>query len=307
MPERVICIQGPTCSGKSELAERLARRLDGEIVSADSMQVYRGMDIGTAKVAPEARQVPYHCIDILDPGQPYSAALFQRQARAAIEDIWARGKEAFLVGGTGLYVRAVLDEMEFAPGEQRGNETRARYERLAEREGAEQVYRLLEQRDPSSAALIHPHNVRRVIRALEMADEGESYAARKERFKRIPAHYASVKIGLSVDRALLYGRIDARVDGMFAQGLVGEVCGLLEHGFHEGLTAPQAIGYKEVVAALEGTCNMEQAARQIKQATRRYAKRQFTWLKSDTDIHWLDASAGITDELVCEALAVLSA
>ncbi len=307
MPKRVICIQGPTASGKSELAERIACELDGEIVSADSMQVYRGMDIGTAKVSEQNRGVPYHCIDLLEPGQPYSAALFQRDARHAIEDIWRRGKRAVLVGGTGLYVRAVLDRMDFAAGEQEGNEIRAAYEKLAHEQGAQAVYDLLTRRDPASAALIHPNNTRRVIRALEMHDEGESYAQRKERFKSLPPYYESVKIGLNVERDLLYQRINARVDKMFAQGLVDEVKGLLEQGFRSGLTAPQAIGYKEIVAALEGDISLDQAAEQIKQATRRYAKRQFTWLKSDAAIQWIDASADITDEVVCSSLALIGA
>ena len=305
MPDTVICIQGPTCSGKSELADRLALLLDGEIVSADSMQVYRGMDIGTAKVPASERLVPYHCIDILEPGQAYSAALFQHDARASIEDIWARGKKAILCGGTGLYVRAVLDEMDFAPGEQQGNEIRAEYERLVKERGAQVAYDLLKQRDPASADLIHPNNTRRVVRALEMADEGESYAQRKLRFKSVPPHYPSVKIGLSVEREILYERINARVDSMFAKGLVEEVRNLLEAGFRDGLTAAQAIGYKEVVAALDGECSMGAAAAQIKQSTRRYAKRQFTWLKSDASIQWLDASGGITDTIVEQCLTLV--
>ena len=307
MGERVICIQGPTASGKSELAERMALALDGEIVSADSMQIYRGMDIGTAKVSPEQRSVPYHCIDFLDPGQPYSAALFQRDARAAIEDIWSRGKQAVLCGGTGLYVRAVLDRMDFAPGDQEGNETRAVYEKMAEEEGPQAVYELLASRDPDSAALIHPNNTRRVIRALEMHDEGESYAARKEQFKTLPPFYDSVKIGLKLDRDLLYERINARVDDMFARGLVREVETLLDRGFRSGLTAPQAIGYKEIVDAIDGKCSLGQAAERIKQSTRRYAKRQFTWLKSDAAIHWIDVSGGLEDSVVQECLSLADA
>ena len=307
MGERVICIQGPTASGKSELAERMALALDGEIVSADSMQIYRGMDIGTAKVSPEQRSVPYHCIDFLDPGQPYSAALFQRDARAAIEDIWSRGKQAVLCGGTGLYVRAVLDRMDFASGDQEGNETRAVYEKMAEEEGPQAVYELLASRDPDSAALIHPNNTRRVIRALEMHDEGESYAARKEQFKTLPPFYDSVKIGLKLDRDLLYERINARVDDMFARGLVREVETLLDRGFRSGLTAPQAIGYKEIVDAIDGKCSLGQAAERIKQSSRRYAKRQFTWLKSDAAIHWIDVSGGLEDSVVQECLSLADA
>lgn len=305
MVASVVCIQGPTASGKSGLADAMARRLDGEVVSADSMQIYTGMDIGTAKVMPCDRSVVYHCIDILDPGQPYSAALFQRDGRAAIEDIQRRGKTAVLCGGTGLYVRAVLDEMDFAAGEQEGNEVRSVYENLVADKGPQAAYDLLVARDPDSAALIHPNNTRRVVRALEMLDRGESYARRKARFKAVPAHYRSVKIALSVERTLLYERIDARVDEMVEQGLVDEVRGLLDRGFREGLTAQAAIGYKEIVAALEGECTLEEAIDQVKQSTRRYAKRQLTWLRGDTSIHWLDANEGVDENLIARAVELI--
>ncbi len=295
--DTLLCIQGPTASGKSALAELMAARLDGEIISADSMQIYRGMDIGTAKVPPDERRVPYHCIDILDPGQPYSAALFQRDARAAVDDIRARNKLPIICGGTGLYVRAALDDMDFAPGNE-GSTVRQKYEQLAEELGDDGLHALLAQRDAESAALIHPHNVRRVVRALEMLEEGESYAARKHAFATLPAHMPSVKLALDVDRQLLYERIDKRVDVMVSTGLVDEVKRLLESGFRNGLTAPQAIGYKEIVAHLEGDVTLEEAVAQIKQATRRYAKRQLSWLRRDSEIIWLHADEGITDTLV---------
>lgn len=301
MDDAVICIQGPTASGKSELAERLALRLDGEIVSADSMQVYIGMDIGTAKTPPTRRRVPYHCIDLLQPGEPYSAALYQRDARAAIEDIRSRGKRAIVCGGTGLYVRAALDDMSFAAGQQQDNDVRMRYERLLAEQGAACLHAELERRDPASAALIHPNNTRRVVRALEMLDRGESYAERKQRFKSVPAYYRSVRIALDVSRPVLYQRIDERVDAMFDAGLIEEVERLLACGFREGLTASQAIGYKEVVAALDGTCTLEEAREQIQRSTRRYAKRQLTWLRSDASIRWLAADGGVDDALVAAA------
>lgn len=294
---KVVCIQGPTASSKSELAERLAMLLDGEVISADSMQIYRGMDIGTAKVPESERQVTYHCVDILDPGEPYSAALFQRDARAAIADVSARSRLPILCGGTGLYVRAVLDDMDFAPGEE-GGATRQKYTRLADELGDEGIHELLAQRDAESAALIHPHNVRRVIRALEMLEEGESYAARKRAFASVPAHMSSVKLALDVDRRLLYERIDGRVDKMVDTGLVDEVRGLLDAGFRDGLTAAQAIGYKEIVAYLDGEVSLDEAIAQIKQASRRYAKRQLSWLRRDCEIIWLHADEGVTDTLV---------
>lgn len=297
----VACIQGPTASGKSALAERIAAALDGEIISADSMQIYRGMDIGTAKVPLAERGVAYHCIDILDPGEPYSAALFQRDARHAIDDIRTRDKLPVICGGTGLYVRAVLDDMDFAPGDESGP-VRRKYERLAEELGEARLHGLLVEKDAESAALIHPHNVRRVIRALEMLEEGESYAARKRAFATLPARIPSVKIALDVDRRLLYERIDGRVDVMLDAGLVDEVKALLDAGFRDGLTAPQAIGYKEIVAYLDGLCSLGEATGQIKQATRRYAKRQLSWLRRDSEIIWLRADEGITDTLVRDSI-----
>lgn len=299
----LICIQGPTASGKSELAELVAQALSGEIISADSMQVYRGMDIGTAKVPPEMRHVRYHCLDLVNPGEPYSAALFQRDARCVIDSLVAAETPAILCGGTGFYVKAVLDEMDFAPGAQRENAVREKYQAYLDEHGAEALYALLQRADPQSAAAIHPHNAKRVIRALEMHEAGESYAERKAAFKHVAPHYPSVRFALSVERAVLYRRIDRRVDGMFAAGLVDEVRGLLAHGFRAGLTAPQAIGYKEVVSALDGTCSLDEASAQIKQATRRYAKRQLSWLRSDRGLIWLDATHASAKELCAQVLA----
>ena len=300
--DTVICVQGPTASGKSELGEYLAQKLDGEIVSADSMQIYRGMDIGTAKVPPSKRHVPYHCLDIVNPGEPYSAALYQRDARAAIEDIQSRGKRSILVGGTGLYVRAVLDEMEFAPGTQEDNDLRAKLTEEAEELGPVAFHAKLAEIDPASAALIHPNNVRRVIRAFEMLSAGESYAKRKLAFKTVPAYFPSVKLALNVERQVLYERINERVDTMFDEGLVDEVKRLCASGYASGLTSMQAIGYKEIISALKGDMTFVEAKEAIKQATRRYAKRQLSWLAADKSIHWIDATEGITDEVLTLAL-----
>ncbi|PWL79414.1 MAG: tRNA (adenosine(37)-N6)-dimethylallyltransferase MiaA [Coriobacteriia bacterium] len=297
MCDKVVCVQGATASGKSELAERVAAILGGEIISADSMQIYRGMDIGTAKVPASERAVAYHCIDILDPGEPYSAALFQHDARAAIEDIRLRGRLPIICGGTGFYVRAALDDMDFAPGDTE-NPVRLKYMHMLEELGSDVLHELLGQRDPESAALIHPHNVRRVIRAFEMLEEGESYAERKRAFATLPARISSIKLALDVERQMLYERIDKRVDVMIESGLVDEVRHLLDEGFRDGLTAPQAIGYKEIVAYLEGDITFDEAIAQVKQATRRYAKRQLSWLRRDSEIIWLHADEGITDTLV---------
>lgn len=301
----VICVQGPTASGKSELAEQLAVEFKGEIVSADSMQIYRGMDIGTAKVPVGERRVAYHCLDILDPGQPYSAALFQQDARRAFADISRCGHMPILCGGTGFYVRAALDDMQFAPGVQQGNPLRERFTQLLNDEGEQALYELLKREDPESAQLVHPHDVKRVIRALEMHAEGESYAQRKQAFRNVAPLVPNVKIALSVDRALLYEKIDRRVDRMVDQGLVDEVRGLLSRGFRTGLTAPQAIGYKEIVAYLDGDMTLDGAVELIKRSSRRYAKRQMTWLRSERDVHWISCDTGITQQVVDAAASIV--
>lgn len=300
----VICIVGPTASGKSELAQRLAVALDGEIVSADSMQIYRGMDIGTGKVLPSERRVPHFGLDLVDPGTSYSAALFQPYARACFADIRSRGHVPFLVGGTGLYVRAAIDDYRFPEGEQVDNPVREHYTRIAEEQGSDALWRLLEQRDPASADVIHPHNVRRVVRAFELLEEGKSYAAQKEALQHIAPYEQALFIGLAVDADLLRARINRRVDAMVEEGLVDEVTTLLQEGFREGLTAGQAIGYKEIVTALDGQCTLAEAIDAIKLATRRYAKRQRTWFRKDTRIRWIDAN-GDEDTMTAAALDVL--
>jgi tRNA dimethylallyltransferase len=298
---RVIAIVGPTAVGKSALAEEVAVRLRSEIVSADSMQVYRGMDIGTAKVPAAERRVPYHCVDLIQPGEPFSAALYQEAARHAIASIAARGLTPVVAGGTGLYVRSALDDWSFPAGEQTDNDVRTRYERMAEEQGADAVHRLLADRDPASAELIHPHNVRRVVRALEMHDLGTSYAEQSAGFSKREPYHETTYVGLGMSREKLYERIDRRVDGMVELGLVDEVRGLLERGFHDALTAQQAIGYKELVPVIEGGADLRAAIDAIKQATRRYAKRQLTWFRADPRILWLEADGASTSAL-CDAV-----
>lgn len=298
MTQRVICVLGPTASGKSEVAQLVAEALGGEVVSADSMQVYQGMDIGTAKLPLAERRVPHHLIDILDPGQPYSAQQFQVAARAVFAELEAAGVVPVLCGGTGLYVQAALEAMDFPGGERADNLVRAAYERRAKEEGPQALWDELQARDAASAALIHPHNVRRVVRALEMADRGVSYAHQVEGMKSLPEVVPSLRFGLQRDPEVLARRIDARVDAMMASGFVDEVKGLLSAGFREALTAPQAIGYKEIVAALDGVVSFDEAVVQIKTATRRYAKRQRSWLRRDSRLQMLDA-----DALDAEALA----
>ncbi len=302
----VVCVVGPTASGKTALAQRVAELLDGEVVSADSMQIYRGMDIGTGKILPAERTVPYWGLDLAEPGEPYSAALFQGYARAAFEDVDARGKRSVLCGGTGLYVRAAIDDYRFPKGEQVDNEVRDRYAALARDIGNQALWERLRAADPNSAALIHPNNVRRVIRAFELLDEGTTYARVNAGLKTMAQAVPAVFLGLSVDPAVLNARIDARVDQMLADGLVEEVRSLLRAGFREGLTAPQAIGYKEVVAALEGACSLDDAVAQIKIATHRYAKRQRTWFRKDERIHWIDANDANVEEMTRQALGIIA-
>ncbi|WP_080797360.1 tRNA (adenosine(37)-N6)-dimethylallyltransferase MiaA [Arabiibacter massiliensis] len=301
----VVCVVGPTASGKSDVAARLARELGGEVVSADSMQIYRGMDIGTGKLPPAERLVPHHGLDLVDPGEPFSAALFQEYARGRFRDIDARGRRCVLCGGTGFYVRAAIDGYDFPAGEQVGNPVRERCMRIAEEQGAEALWHLLERRDPASAAIIPPADVKRVARAFELLEDGATYAEQRAKLSAIPQVVPAVFLGLSVDPDMLRARIDARVDAMMEAGLADEVRGLLARGFREGITAPQAIGYKEIAAALDGETTLDEAVQRIKTATHRYAKRQRTWFRKDARIRWIDADAGDADALVVEALALL--
>jgi tRNA dimethylallyltransferase len=287
---RVIAVVGPTAVGKSAAAEDVALALGGEIVSADSMQVYRGMDIGTAKEPMAARSVPCHCVDLVEPGSAYSAALYQRDARAAIGDVASRGHAPILTGGTGLYVRAALDDLTFPAGENASG-ARARIEADLRRLGPAGLHALLADRDPASARLIHPNNTRRVVRALEMlAIDHVSYAQQAEGLSERRAFYPALFVGLTMERSALYGRIEMRVDEMIEAGLIDEVRGLLDAGYRDALTATQAIGYKELVPVIEEGSRLDVAIAAIKQATRHYAKRQLTWFRADPRVRWIDVT-----------------
>jgi tRNA dimethylallyltransferase len=287
---RVIAVVGPTAVGKSAVAEGLALAIGGEVVSADSMQVYRGMDIGTAKTPVVQRSVTYHCINLVDPGAAYSAALYQRDARAAIDAIASRGRVPVVAGGTGLYVRAALDDLEFPAGE-RASDTRESIEKELEVLGPDGLHALLAERDPGSAVLIHPNNTRRVVRALEMLEtDGVSYAQQAAGLADRRAFYPTTYVGLAMERTALYDRIDARVDAMIDAGLLDEVRGLLDAGYRDALTATQAIGYKEFVPVIEHGADLPSAVAAVKQATRRYAKRQLTWFRADPRVRWLDVT-----------------
>lgn len=298
MSRLVVAILGPTASGKSEVAQQVALKLSGEVVSADSMQVYKGMDIGTAKLPEGERLVPHHLLDILEPGEDFSAQLFQNLARKTFDSLFGQGKVPVLCGGTGLYLQAALEDFKFPRGEQHGNPVRERYERVAHEQGGQAVWDELNRLDPDSAAKIHPHNVRRVIRALEMHEQGISYARQVANIKDLPEVYPSLRFALKRDPEKLAQRIDARVDHMVEAGLVDEVRSLLDRGLRTALTAPQAIGYKEMVAYLDGACTLDEAIEQIKTATRRYAKRQRSWIRRDARVQMIDADRLTLDQIV---------
>ena len=301
----VPCVVGPTASGKSDLAEQLALRLGTMVVSVDAMQVYRGMDVGTAKTPVAERRVPLEMVDVADVDEEYSAALFQRAARGVVDGALAAGLVPVLCGGTGLYLDAVIDEMTFPDGGTT-TESRLRYERLAERLGPQGLHDLLARRDPRSAELIHPNNSRRVVRALEMLDEGRSYADQHAGLRAHRPHYDARIWAIEVARDELYRRIEKRVDEMFDRGLVEEVASLAAAGLVRDSTAGQAIGYKEVLAALAGECTLDEARDKIKVRTRRYAKRQLSWLRRDGRARWLDVAAIGTDAAVAAIVDDLS-
>jgi len=288
MNPKLLVIVGPTASGKSALALRLAQQLGAEIVNADSMQVYRGMDIGTAKPSPEERaQVPHHLLDVADPDRLFSAADFAEAADAAIADITARGKRAIVVGGTGLYIRALLKGLVDSPSG--AGEIRAALQEEAARVGNEAMLEQLRQVDPDAAARMHPNNLVRIIRALEVYRmTGIPLSRYQQEHDFGGERYRTLQIGIKVDRAELYRRIECRVDAMVANGLEGEVRQLLAAGWDRELKAMRSIGYKEMVAWLTGECTQDEAVALIKRDTRRYAKRQLTWFNAERDIIWLE-------------------
>ncbi len=284
---KLVLILGPTASGKSALALDLARRFGGEIISADSMQVYRYMDIGTAKPGPEARAaVRHHLLDVVDPDEPFNASLFAEQAGQVIERLHREGKPIFVVGGTGLYLRVLLGGLAGVPGAD--ERLRSRYREAGAERGVHHLHEALRRRDPRAAERIHPNDTVRIIRALEVVTlTGESIVSRQARHHFGEQRYRSLKIGLNPDREVLFARIEARVEAMLAQGLVDEVGALMAGGYDETLKPMQSIGYRQIGECLRGKIDLPEAVRRIKRDTRRYAKRQLTWFASDPEIHWL--------------------
>jgi len=298
--KKLVCIVGPTASGKTALSIALAQELSGEIVSSDSMQIYRKMDIGTAKPdKTEQAGIPHHMLDIIDPSEEYSAARYAEDASAAIADIRSRGHLPIVAGGTGYYVNALLGRITFEP-EPDNTEVRARLTKEAETLGEQALYDRLAALDPVYAATVHPNNVKRVIRALEIMElSGGTVSERAERIHAAPLRYEPVFIGICPEsRELLVQRIEKRVDLMLKAGLLEEARQL--YGENLSLTARQAIGYKELFSYFDGNCTLEEAREAIRIHTRQYSKRQMTWFRQDRDIHWITYPENVNFGLILE-------
>ncbi len=287
---RIVALVGPTATGKSSLALRLAQRFQGEIISADSVQVYRGMDIGTAKPAPKDRRIiPHHLLDILNPDENYSAALFRQQADNIIGELHKRKAAIFVVGGTGLYLKALTRGLFQGPAA--NAQLRLILQKKAERAGSDVLHHELQKLDPEAASRIHPHDRFRIIRALEVYSLGRkpiSLFQREHGFRDAP--YEVLKIGLCCERKDLYRRIELRVDRMVERGWVEEVRSLLNQGYGPGLKSMQSLGYRHILSNLFGDLTLQEAIHLVKRDTRRYAKRQITWFKADPEIFWFPAN-----------------
>ena len=298
--ERIICVAGPTASGKTDLAVALAREFDGEILSCDSMQLYRRMDIGTAKPTESERQgIVHHLFDVADPSEAFSAGRYQELAEPILNDVLARGKTAIVTGGTGLYMDALIRGTSFAPAPDPA--LREKLERRLAEKGAAALLEELRGVDPETAARLHEADHKRIVRALEIYEQtGVPMSVRDAETRTVPPRHRAAWIGLFYsDRAELYDRIDRRVDLMLEAGLVDEVQSLLASGVPDTATAMQAIGYKEIAAYLRGECTLDAAVDAVKQGSRRYAKRQLTWLRKNPEIFWIDRTENptLSDEM----------
>lgn len=291
--KKVLAIIGPTGCGKTELSVKIAKRTGAEIISSDSMQIYKGMDIGTAKVTKEEMQnVPHHMIDILSPSESFSVSDFCKEAKKKAEEIFKKGKPVVLVGGTGLYTDSFIKDIDFSEEGEKDLKLRARLEDYAKNFGAEALFEKLREIDEKSAQTIHPNNIKRVIRAIEYYTlTGEPISLHNERTKSKPSPYDYVYIGLTRDREELYERIDKRVDLMMEKGLLGEVMTLYKMGLSKDHTSMQALGYKELFWYINGKATLEESVRILKRDSRRYAKRQLTWFGKNPDINWINLSS----------------
>ena len=303
----IICIAGPTASGKTALAVELAKELNGEVVSCDSMQVYKHMDIGTAKpTAEEMQGIPHHMLDVAQAWEDFSVSRYCNQAAPIVDDIIAQGKTAIIAGGTGLYMDSLIRGNNFAPFPSTG--VREALEARAEAEGIQPLLEELAQVDPESAGRLHPSDRKRIIRALEVYREtGITITEHNRRTREVPPKYRPVWLGLDFsDRAALYRRIDRRVERMLEAGLLDEIRSLLESGIPETCTAMQAIGYKEFLPVLRGERGLCDAAAEVCQSSRRYAKRQLTWFRRNPNMHWIVREEdGAPDEIIRQARQIL--
>ena len=289
MKQPLIVLTGPTAVGKTSLSISLAKAVNGEIISADSMQVYKKMDIGSAKIRSEEMQgIPHYLVDVLEPEEEFHIVKFQQMAKKAMEDIYSRGKIPILVGGTGVYIQAVTKDIDFTEAQQE-NDYRKELEALAEEKGGEHLHEMLRKVDPVSADAIHAHNVKRVIRALEFYNQnGSPISAHNEEQKQHESPYNLAYFVLNMPRELLYERIDLRVDQMMKERLLEEVSRLKEEGCHRGMVSMQGLGYKEILAYLDGEYPLEEAVRVLKRDTRHFAKRQLTWFRREQELTWVN-------------------
>ena len=298
----MIILAGPTAVGKTAASIRLAKAVGGEIISADSMQVYRHMDIGSAKIRPEEMEgVPHYLVDVLEPEEDFNVVRFQQMAKAAAEEIYARGRIPIAAGGTGFYIQALLYDIDFTEND--GDSSfRRELEKTAEEKGGEYLHSLLQEADPEAALQIHPHNIKRMIRALEFHHQtGGKISEHNETEREKESPYNFAYFVLTDDRSRLYDRIDRRVDLMMEEGLLDEVRFLKERGVRRDSTAMQGLGYKELYAFLDEEYPLEEAVRIIKRDTRHFAKRQLTWFKRERDVIWADKSViGQDDDAVID-------
>ena len=297
MKKPLIVLTGPTAVGKTSLSISLAKAVNGEIISADSMQVYKKMDIGSAKIRPEEMQgVKHYLVDVLEPEEEFHIVKFQQMAKEAMSQIYANGHIPILVGGTGFYIQAVTRDIDFTEAQQE-NTYRTELEALAEEKGAEFLHDMLRKVDPASADAIHANNVKRVIRALEFYHQnGTPISAHNEEQKKQTSPYDLAYFVLNAPRDILYERIDKRVDQMMDEGLIKEVEDLKNEGCHRGMVSMQGLGYKEILDYLDGVYPLEEAVRILKRDTRHFAKRQLTWFRRESDVIWVDKDKFNWDE-----------
>lgn len=289
MKKPLIILTGPTAVGKTELSIRLARMVQGSVISADSMQVYRHMDIGSAKIKKEEMQeIPHYLVDAFEPDEEFHVVRFQEYAKKYIADIYAQGRVPVIVGGTGFYIQALLYDIDFTK-EQGDTAYRQSLEQIAKEQGGSVLHEMLKEVDPEAAGQIHENNIKRMVRALEFYQlSGKKISDHNEQERQKESPYNFAYFVLNDDREKLYGRINERVEQMLREGLVGEVRELWERGFDRRMVSMQGLGYKEVLDYLEGRCDLEEAVYRIKRDTRHFAKRQLTWFRRERDVLWVD-------------------